>query len=147
MTVLGLGMSVAVAPLTTTVMGSAGTERSGVASGINNAVSRAAGLLAVAALGVIASARFGSALDDRLQALRLPEHVQAQLSDVRAKLAGAPLPAGLSPEMRRRLREAVDASFVEGFRAVMWVAALLAVGAGVVAWIFIRQTPRSMKKA
>ena len=129
--VLGLGMSVAVAPLTTTVMGSAGTERSGVASGINNAVSRAAGLLAVAALGVIASARFGSALDDRLQALRLPEHVQAQLSDVRAKLAGAPLPAGLSPEMRRRLREAVDGSFVEGFRAVMWVAALLAVGAGV----------------
>ncbi len=146
-TVLGLGMSVAIAPLTTTVMGSAGTERSGVASGINNAVSRAAGLLAVAALGVIASARFGTALDDRLQTLRVPEHVQAQLSDVRAKLAGAPLPAGLSPEMQRRLREAVDASFVEGFRAVMWVAALLAVGAGVVAWIFIRQTPRSMKKA
>ncbi len=146
-TVLGLGMSVAVAPLTTTVMGSAGTERSGVASGINNAVSRAAGLLAVAALGVIASARFGSALDDRLQALRVPEHVQAQLSGVRAKLAGAPLPPGLSPEMRRRLREAVDGSFVEGFRAVMWVAALLAVGAGVVAWIFIRQTPGARKKA
>ena len=146
-TVLGVGMSVTVAPLTTTVMGSAGTERSGVASGINNAVSRAAALLAVAALGVIASARFGSALDDRLQTLRVPEHVQAQLSDVRAKLAGAQLPAGLSPEMRKRLREAVDGSYIEGFRAVMWVAAVLAVGAGVVAWIFIRQAPRPMKKA
>ena len=140
-TVLGLGMSVSVAPLTTTVMSSAGTERSGVASGINNAVSRAAGLLAVAALGVIASVRFGSALDDRLSELRIPPEVQSQLSVVRVKLAGASLPEGLPPELRTRLREAVESSFVEGFRSVMWVGALLAVGAGFVAWIFIRVAP------
>ena len=95
----------------------------------------------MAALGVVASARFGSALDDRLSALRIPPGVQAQLAEVRAKLAGAPLPAGLPPELRTRLREAVDGSFVEGFRAVMWVAALLAVGAGVVAWFFIGRAP------
>jgi len=123
------------------VMGSAGTERAGVASGINNAVSRTAGLLAVAALGVVASVRFGSAFEDRLQALDIPPAVQAQLSGIRAKLAGASLPADLPPELRARLREAVDWSFVEGFRAVMWVAAGLAVGAGLVAWIFIGRAP------
>jgi EmrB/QacA subfamily drug resistance transporter len=144
-TVLGLGMSVSVAPLTTTVMRSVGTERAGVASGINNAVSRVAMLLAVAALGVVASVRFGSALDERLRALRIPPGVQDQLSDVRAKLAGAPLPKGLPPELRLRLREAIDGSFVEGFRTVMWVAALLAVGAGLVAWAFIHGTPQPRK--
>jgi sugar phosphate permease len=47
--------------------------------------------------------------------------------------------------LRLRLREAIDGSFVEGFRAVMWVAALLAVGAGLVAWAFIRGTPQPRK--
>lgn len=128
--VLGLGMAVSVAPLTTTVMGAVGQEHVGLASGINNAVSRAAGLLAVAALGVVASVRFGGALDGRLGALGVPPGVQQQLSDARARLAGAPLPSGLSPEMRATLRDAIDGSFVEAFRTVMWLAALLAVGAG-----------------
>lgn len=140
-TVLGLGMAVSVAPLTTTVMGAAGPQRAGVASGINNAVSRAAGLIAVAALGVVATARFGSALDHRLSALGIPAGVRQELAGARARLAGAPVPPGLSPDMRATLRTALDESFVEAFRSVMWIAALLAVGAGVTAWICIARAP------
>src|SRR5262249_26319896 len=85
--VLGIGMGVTVAPLTAAVMTSVGANHAGVASGINNAVSRAAGLLAVAALGVVLVTRFDATLDDQLSALRLPTDVRDAVTRERAKLA------------------------------------------------------------
>jgi EmrB/QacA subfamily drug resistance transporter len=131
---LGIGMAVSVAPLTTAVMAAAGQERSGLASGINNAVSRAAGLLAVAIFGAVVSLRFGSSLSRRLAELRVPSEVRQLLASEQSKLAGATLPPSLPHELRTMLRTAIDLSFVEAFQLVMLLAAALAVAGSVSAW-------------
>ena len=69
--VLGIGLAISVAPLTTAVMESVPSSEAGVASGVNNAVSRIAGLLAVAVFGLVLSARFNSALNHSLSRMRL----------------------------------------------------------------------------
>jgi MFS family permease len=124
--VLGLGMAVSVAPLTTTVMNAVDENRAGIASGINNAVSRTAGLLAVAVLGIVMLHSFNSQLDRNLPALAVAPEVKAVLDNQRSKLAGVELPKNLDPSTQSLLKQAVDESFVTGFRRVMAVAAGLA---------------------
>jgi EmrB/QacA subfamily drug resistance transporter len=139
--ILGLGMAISVAPLTTTVMNSVPPSRVGVASGINNAVSRLASLLAIAVFGIVMLHLFDSTLDRRVSALALPATAQSALAQQRDKLAGAELPPELKPETRQLVREAIDQSFVRGFRAVMLIACLLALGsAGSALWL-IRDKP------
>jgi EmrB/QacA subfamily drug resistance transporter len=125
--VLGIGMGITIAPLTTAVMASVGANHAGVASGINNAVSRAAGLLAVAALGVVLVTRFDASLDDQLAAVPLAPDVKAAVIRERAKLAAAEPPSDLPPSARAAVRRALDLAFVDGFRALMLVCAGLAV--------------------
>jgi EmrB/QacA subfamily drug resistance transporter len=142
MVVLGLGMSGTVAPLTTAVMTSAGPERAGVASGINNAVSRTAALLSIAIFGLVAYQRFGHSLADRLDGLGVSPEVREQLWRERGKLAALTIPRSLPDQLRRSLEQAVDAAFVDAFRAVMFLAAGLAVAAGVVAWLLIEPSQK-----
>jgi EmrB/QacA subfamily drug resistance transporter len=123
---LGLGMGITVAPLTAAVMGSVDERHTGVASGINNAVSRTAGLLAVAALGVVLVVRFDGVLQRGLSSLRLPPGAAAAVEQERARLAAAELPPGLDDGTRRALRALLDEAFVAGFRALMLVCAGLA---------------------
>ena len=136
MIVLGTGMAISVAPLTTTVMNSVAETRAGVASGINNAVSRVAGLLAIAVFGIIMLQAFNHALDTNLSGL--PSPIQQSLDQQRTKLAAADLPQNIAPATRVQLRDAIDHSFVVGFRAVMFAGALLATGGAICAWWLIK---------
>jgi EmrB/QacA subfamily drug resistance transporter len=136
--VLGVGMAISVAPLTTTVMNSVKQNHAGIASGVNNAVSRTAGLLAVAVFGLIMFHAFNSCLDLRLNVISIPVEVRQALSAERIRLAAAEVPAGASDETRQAIKQAINECFVFGFRRVMLVGAVLALAGSVVAWLTIR---------
>jgi EmrB/QacA subfamily drug resistance transporter len=143
--VLGLGMGITVAPLTTAVMGSVDRSHAGVASGVNNAVSRAAGLLAIAVLGVVLQSRFDHVLDARLAPLQLPASVAARVAAERSKLGAAQLD-DLEAPLRDVLHDAFAQAFVAGFRTVMIACAAIAALGGVAALVLVGMT-RARKPA
>jgi EmrB/QacA subfamily drug resistance transporter len=138
--VLGIGMAITVAPLTTTVMTSIDDERHvGAASGINNAISRVAGLLAIALFGTVSIFVFSGNLDRRLQG-ESPA-VRREMLAQSLKLAEAQPPSRVDDATRRRIREAIGASFLRAFRVNMFAAAALALASATAAlWIESRPT-------
>jgi EmrB/QacA subfamily drug resistance transporter len=141
--VLGGGMAVSVAPLTTTVMGSVARDQAGVASGINNAVSRAAGLLAIAVLGIAIFFVFDRALTRRLADSNLAASLRQTVDAQRNRLAGIELPESIPPRERALMRNAIDLSFVDGFRCVMLTGAALALGSAATAFLLISAGPKT----
>ncbi|MCA1579542.1 MAG: MFS transporter [Acidobacteria bacterium] len=135
--VLGLGMAITIAPLTTTVMGSVRKEQAGVASGINNAVSRTAGLLALAVFGVVILFAFSNQLDARLNGMGIDEQSRRSVYEQRVKLAGLQVPETLSAEVQAEIKQAVADSFVFGFRLIMWISAGLALASALSSWLMI----------
>jgi EmrB/QacA subfamily drug resistance transporter len=128
--VLGLGMAVTVAPLTTTVMGAVDRRHSGVASGINNAVARIAGLLAIAVFGVVLARTFEARVTPALDRLDLPASIRMTIDREVPKMAGARLDAVSSSDtVATTVRAVIDRSFVSAFRLVMLAAAVLALAA------------------
>ena len=132
MLVIGLGMAITVAPLTSAVMGSVGSEYSGTASGVNNAVSRAAGLIALAVFTLLMLSHFRSALETFLQAADLPESVRRSMTAQSARLAQVPLPTGLSAAQTAAATLAVKQAFADSFQLVCWGTGALAVAGGLV---------------
>jgi EmrB/QacA subfamily drug resistance transporter len=138
---LGFGMTVTVAPLTTTVMNALDPARAGLASGINNAVSRAAGLLAIALLGIVMSQAFDHALSRQLRTLRVPPPLLAEVDAQRDRLGAIVLSPSHPPAEKRAVEHAVAQSFVSGFRWVMGISALLALASAAGAWFLIGGKP------
>src|SRR5438128_3237417 len=143
--VLGTGMAVSVAPLTTTVMNSVTQNRVGIASGVNNAVARGAGLLAIAALGILMLHAFNHALDQRLSAWKLPPSAWQSLQAQRSKLAAASLPEELDTLTQQAIGRAINESFVHAFRWIMGIGATLAGVSAIVALVFIGRVARRVK--
>jgi EmrB/QacA subfamily drug resistance transporter len=137
---LGLGMAISVAPLTTTVMSSVAQERAGTASGINNAVSRIAGLLAVAVFGLVLTFTFNSSLGHRLDTLNLPADTRQEIDRQRSELAEIKSP---DPRAKRAVYE----SFVAGYRNTLWMAVALSFLSSLSAALFIgtkKPTPQAV---
>jgi EmrB/QacA subfamily drug resistance transporter len=145
--ILGLGMAITVAPLTTVVMNSVGAEHVGAASGINNAVARVAGVLAIAVLGIVMVESFGSRLDRDLKHEALSEQAVQTIQSNQTKLAGLPVPADLSPQMRAAVRELINQSFIFGFRVVMLICAGLAVMSAVITGVMIKNSERGLNRS
>jgi EmrB/QacA subfamily drug resistance transporter len=143
--VLGFGMTICVAPLTTTVMNALGSKLAGAASGVNNAVSGTAGLLAIALFGVVMNHVFNANLQQHLDALSVPADVLQTLMAERAKLGAMEIPGSLDAGMRAGLQAAVAESFVAGFRRVMVLSALLALASAAIAWAMITPGKRSAR--
>ena len=141
--VLGLGMTITISPLTTTVMNALGQGLAGVASGVNNAVSRAAGLLAIAAFGVVLAQVFEPRLHDALAQAGLPQDVADAVFAQRHKLAAIAAPDGATPAVAARVHAVVGDAFVAGFRAVMGLSAALAVASALCAAWLIADRPAS----
>jgi EmrB/QacA subfamily drug resistance transporter len=128
--ILGLGMATSVAPLTTTVMNSVEQSFVGAASGINNAVSRVAGLLAVAAFGALLTGIFQNTLERKLNSLDIPAPEKAHIKAQRSKLAAA-----RTRDIRGR--QAIDEAFVSGYQAVLWSAVGLALASSLSAAMLV----------
>lgn len=142
--VLGFGMVITVAPLTTTVMSSVGQEQAGVASGINNAVARTASLMAVAVFGLVVGTVFSDRLQMRLAREPIPPAARQSLLDQRTKWAGAQVPADVGDGLRVEIRRDIDESFVAGFRVAMFASAVLAVLGALSAAVLVgAESPRS----
>jgi len=131
--VFGVGMGVTVAPLVTAVMGSMATHSAGTASGINNAVARTAGVLAIASVGSVALFGFANALQARTVGIDLSNDARIALQAQAGQLGAASIPAEVAPANVGAVEAAIRLAFVDTFRAVMitcaglaWLSAIMA---------------------
>jgi EmrB/QacA subfamily drug resistance transporter len=135
--VLGFGMTITIAPLTTTVMGSVEQGAVGTASGVNNAVASVAGLLAIASLGMVMSGTFDTELQHGIRTANVSQVTAQAVLAQHAKLAAIEPPANAGADTRRAIQRAVDEAFVSGFRRVMLIATALALASAIGAWVMI----------
>lgn len=135
--VLGFGAAMTVAPLTTVVMTSVDQEHVGAASGINNAVARVAGVLAIAVFGIVMVKTFGSRLEQSLAKLPVAPSIAEEIRSKEIDLVGLEPRQGLDPKAITAMRRAISDAFLWGFRLVLFACAGLSVASALVAWRLI----------
>src|SRR6478672_394665 len=139
--VFGIGLSATVAPLTATVLDSVDEHRVGIASGVNNGVSRVAGLLAIAVLGAVISASFGAKLDDQLGPAPLTGAAVAAVDAAKEKPLAVPETDGVPAAEADRVTQAAEDASTSSFRLGIGIAGILMILGGIVAGLGV-QNPR-----
>jgi hypothetical protein len=132
--------------LTATVLDSVDEHRVGIASGVNNGVSRVAGLLAIAVLGAVISASFGAKLDDGLGSAPLSSAANAAVEEAKEKPLAVPAAEDLSAAESDRVMDAAEDASTSSFRLGIGIAGILMILGGVVAGIGI-QNPKRRRQA
>jgi Major Facilitator Superfamily len=127
---LGFGMTLSIAPLTNAVMSSVPENETGIASAVNNTLSRLAGLVAVSLLALVLAHGFVVSLGAQLGQSGLPVEVRNQMFANRARLHDIPIPAGVTSGQRAESVSILDGAFLAGFRSVMLVCAISAWSGG-----------------
>jgi EmrB/QacA subfamily drug resistance transporter len=141
--VFALGLSATVAPLTATVLDSVAEAHVGIASGINNAVSRMAGLLAIAVIGAVIASQFGSVLDEELSGGSFGPAAQREIENARAAgLAGTDPAQGVPSAEQEQIEPAVDDASVSAFHLGMGIGGVLMIAGGLVSAAGIRDPER-----
>jgi MFS family permease len=144
--VFALGLTMTVAPLTAAVLAGADEDQAGIASGVNNAIARVAGLLGTAAVGAAVAASFGSTLERRLAGSTLGPAARAAISQAKRLPLGHPDVHALPPAQARALTSAAEQASLHSFHLGLAVAAALVAGGGFVGLVGIRN-PRRLVRA
>jgi EmrB/QacA subfamily drug resistance transporter len=143
----GLGLAMTVAPLTATVLSDADEHHAGIASGVNNAVARVAGLLAIAALGAVVSSQFASSLDSRISDERLSAPARNAVADAKKQPLAGDVPPSVRGAERRQLEDALEDSSVSAFRLGIGIAGGVVILGGIISALGIRNPRRKVSAA
>jgi Na+/melibiose symporter-like transporter len=140
--ILGCGMTLCVAPLTNAVMSSVPETQTGIASAVNNALSRLAGLLAVSLIALLLAHGFVASLSAQLADSSLPAEARKQMLANQARLHDIPIPASLRQPQRVEAARLLDQAFLAGFHSVMLACAISAWGGGLGVLLLLPRTRR-----
>jgi EmrB/QacA subfamily drug resistance transporter len=145
--VFSLGLTATVAPLTATVLSDADEQRAGIASGVNNAIARAAGLLGVAALGAVVAAQFASGLRAHVDVSALSASGRAVVRAAEDRVLGRADASELAPAEGAVVARATEAAAVRAFHVGMAISAALVALGGAVGLAFVRNPRREVQCA
>jgi EmrB/QacA subfamily drug resistance transporter len=144
--VFGLGLSMTVAPLTAAVLAGAPAHHSGIASGVNNAVARVAGLLAVAVVGAVCAAQFASTLDSKLPLASMSPQTQRAVAVMKKRTLVTSASAAPAAD-RQRVHEALQDASVKAFHIGIGIGGLLAIAGGIVSLVGLEPRRRPEVRA